>query len=366
MKKITVGIAGTAKNTGKTTTTITLLNHFYELGTPVGLTSIGYDGETVDNVTGLPKPRLFVRPGLMVATAEKCLLAGSAGVRVLDRLEIGTPLGRIACGRVEREGLLVVAGPNQVKHVRTTIDYFYRQGVELVILDGALNRMVPMVEADGLILATGAAFNQDISQVALQARYFSVICNRPRVVPLPEGIPDDRQTVVWSPGGDVLAFTSGSLFRAEQLEPLRETASQAAGFYCPGVIAPDCLKQLLKMPFPPGTTFIFADPVKLIISGNPASAVHFIEAVLARGGAVGYRRSLPLVAVTINPFYPSYRYETGDYRPAYVDGEKLFREVSALAGVPVFDVVARGGEGLASLLRELASPKIPLGGCSLN
>ncbi|MBE3588654.1 MAG: hypothetical protein IMW93_08905 [Thermoanaerobacteraceae bacterium] len=352
MKKFTVGIVGTAKNTGKTTTTIALLNHFYDLGTPVGLTSIGYDGETVDNVTGLPKPRLFVRPGLLAATAEKCLAAGSAGVRVLDRLDISTPLGRITCGRVEREGLLVVAGPNQTRYVRTIIDYFYRHGVQLVILDGALNRIVPMAEADGMILATGAAFNQDIFQVAMHARHVSVICNRPRVIPLPEGVPADGRAVIWSPGGDVLAFAGGSLFREEQLQPLQEAARQAVGFYCPGVIAPNCLKQLLEMPFPPRTTFIFADPVKLIVGGDPAAAVHFIETVLDRGGAVGYRRPLPLVAVTINPFYPSYRYETGDYRPAYVDGEKLLREVSALAGVPVFDVMARGGDGPASLLEE--------------
>jgi len=56
-----VGIAGTAKNTGKTTTTSAILDELYNMEIPIGLTSIGYDGEEIDNITRLPKPRLFVR-----------------------------------------------------------------------------------------------------------------------------------------------------------------------------------------------------------------------------------------------------------------------------------------------------------------
>ncbi|MBA7549071.1 hypothetical protein ES705_41544 [subsurface metagenome] len=56
-----LGILGTAKNTGKTTTTSTLLKIANNRNLSVGITSIGYDGEDVDNITGLPKPRIFTK-----------------------------------------------------------------------------------------------------------------------------------------------------------------------------------------------------------------------------------------------------------------------------------------------------------------
>ncbi|MBU4562316.1 hypothetical protein KKB17_02785, partial [bacterium] len=59
MSSKVLGILGTAKNTGKTTTTSALLEIANNKNLSVGITSIGYDGEDIDNITGLPKPRIF-------------------------------------------------------------------------------------------------------------------------------------------------------------------------------------------------------------------------------------------------------------------------------------------------------------------
>ena len=58
-----LGILGTSKNTGKTTTTSALLEIANNKNLSVGITSIGYDGEDIDNITGLPKPRIFAKRG---------------------------------------------------------------------------------------------------------------------------------------------------------------------------------------------------------------------------------------------------------------------------------------------------------------
>ena len=76
---VRIGFAGTAKNTGKTSTALHVLQLCHEHGLQVALTSIGYDGETMDNVTGLPKPRYWLEPGMLLATSERCLKAGTAG-----------------------------------------------------------------------------------------------------------------------------------------------------------------------------------------------------------------------------------------------------------------------------------------------
>jgi uncharacterized NAD-dependent epimerase/dehydratase family protein len=74
----TLGIAGTAKNTGKTTTLQAVVRAIRRSGTGVYLTSIGYDGEEVDTVTGLPKPKVVVEEGDMVATALSFLRSSPA------------------------------------------------------------------------------------------------------------------------------------------------------------------------------------------------------------------------------------------------------------------------------------------------
>ncbi len=85
MLGLKLGLAGTAKNTGKTTTTAAIIQELRMRDIKFYLTSIGYDGENIDNITGLPKPKLRVKTGDIVATAEKCLLTSTAALQVLRR-----------------------------------------------------------------------------------------------------------------------------------------------------------------------------------------------------------------------------------------------------------------------------------------
>ncbi|ODA39691.1 hypothetical protein [Desulfosporosinus sp. BG] len=221
----TIGIAGTAKNTGKTTTTLSLLDYYNTKGVKIGLTSIGYDGETIDNVTGLPKPRLFVRKGLLIVTAEKCFQASSAKVKILENLGIDTPLGKLVCAVVEREGLIVMAGPNQSYHLKNVRDLLFSYGAELIIVDGALGRIAPMVETDGFIMATGASYNLDSHQVAIHAHYLAEICNYPQSAkgllkdPAWVKLLDSQATVVWNSLGEIVAEVNDLLLNPEQLRP---------------------------------------------------------------------------------------------------------------------------------------------------
>lgn len=351
MKNLSLGIVGTAKNTGKTTTTMALLNCFCERGLQVGLTSIGYDGERLDNITGLPKPRLFVKKGVVVATADKCINNSTAKIKILDRLDITTPLGKVVCGRVEQEGLLVLAGPNRSTQLRKIKNYLSRQGVELVMVDGALNRISPMVETDGFILATGASFNQDTFKIAVHAHYLNRVCNFPKYSKLSRRVINSGKTMIWNEKTqEILAETNASLFEPKQLSPLADLAPAATTFYCPGIIMSLCLKELLQMSFPENITYIFSDPSKLIIGNELVKANEFINTAVKRGGKVCYRQTLPLMAVTINPFYPKYRYKTREYQPAYVNKERLLNKVSELVDVPVYDMASDSCDKLAAAL----------------
>lgn len=338
---LTLGVAGTAKNTGKTTTTILLLNHFNLLGTRIGLTSIGYDGESVDNVTGLPKPRLFVQKGLLIVTAERCLEVSSAKLSVIEKLPIQSPLGKLVCAVVEKEGLAVIAGPNQSRHVKVVRELLYRKGAELIMVDGALNRMAPMVETDGFIMATGASYKADISEIARDAHYMTEACNCPRVPRgfAHTGLLDQKPTVVWDDNGEILASSSKILLTGEDLIYLNKFMQKAAGFYTRSLITPSCLNLFLDLQLAPMMQIILQDPAK-ILTGNKPSIVHdFFHKLKESGNTVFYRDPMPLLAITVNPFYPRYRYETNDYEPAYLERTELKNCVADAVDIPVFDVI---------------------------
>jgi len=53
-------------------------------------------------------------------------------------------------------------------------------------------------------------------------------------------------------------------------------------------------------------------------------------------------QKLPLVAVTVNPFFPKYRFEVQDYEPAYVDGGKLVGAIAKAISVPAIDIKRNG------------------------
>lgn len=110
---ITVGIVGTWKNTGKTTTLSYLLSKLINKKLRIAVTGIGYDGEEIDNITALPKPRLLFERDTVVTTSEKCLKNVDLFYKILEKTEHKTALGNVLIVETLSPGMIVVAGPNK-------------------------------------------------------------------------------------------------------------------------------------------------------------------------------------------------------------------------------------------------------------
>ncbi|KKM12299.1 hypothetical protein SY88_03835 [Clostridiales bacterium PH28_bin88] len=357
MRTVTIGVAGTAKNTGKTTTTASLMEGLLARGIRLGLTSIGYDGEKVDNVTGLPKPRLHLRAGDLVATAEKCLQAGSAAIRVWETTDIMSPLGKVVLGEVTRDGLVVIAGPNKSNQLRRVVRQLQEAGSLVTIVDGALNRMAPMIETDGFILATGASRQPNIELLTNET---TGLCMLSRRLQVELNVPEECAGVIaamdrngeWTP-----LLPGNSLLDADSVHKLQEKISDSVLFiWVPGVIAQVCWEELERGSLPSGVTLVMADPIKLLVAGDPDKVFKHLQRIEKRGVVVAVRKNLPLLAVTVNPFFPRYRYDVADYEPAYVDANALVEKMREALEVPVFDVV-RQGCGLMELVLTWAGFK---------
>ena len=157
---------GLAKNVGKTTATNhlleTLLAENLYRANALALTSLGLDGEAVDALTGLPKPRYVPQSGLMIATTVELLRqAENEGIRVehLLQLPVRTALGPVVLARILKPGRVIIAGPTLLRDLRGALDKLQEFGSQLGIVDGAINRLgaaSPKI-TDACIVCTGAS-----------------------------------------------------------------------------------------------------------------------------------------------------------------------------------------------------------------
>ncbi len=159
---------GLAKNTGKTVALAALLQELQEQGRPVGVTSVGRDGEERDVIDSrIEKPRVNVAGGTIVATTDTLLRASGLPHEVLEQTDVRTPLGRVLVARLRGPGAIEVAGPSVAADVRRVSDAMLAYGAEQVLIDGAIDRRAassPDV-ADGLVISTGAILSPAIEEV---------------------------------------------------------------------------------------------------------------------------------------------------------------------------------------------------------
>lgn len=286
---IKIGIAGTAKNTGKTTAAMSLISRWPSPAS-LAVTSIGYDGEEIDNVTNLPKPRLHLTAGSIVVTAEKCLNAGSAVLEKLEELELQVPLGNLFICRVHRSGLVVLAGPNSEKTLAQTVARLEKYNVSVLLVDGALNRLAPMGIVDGLIIATGASRNTNTKELAREAQAIEFLLNLPQVT-------------TKEPALRVTNLLIKSNLQTYPFADCTHSCIEFSGMVdiLPFIQLVETLRQCPSLP-----CLVFSNPIKLLLCGDLLKMSLLIQDYCREGGNVGVLFPLSLLAVTMNPFYPLY------------------------------------------------------------
>lgn len=321
-----VGIAGTAKNTGKTTALNALVAEARARGVAVAATSIGYDGETVDNVTGLPKPRIVLHPGALATTARTCV--PPVGWEVLAGTGAWTALGEVLLVRCLEAGPIVLAGPNRRSELARVVARLEELGPAVTLVDGALNRLAPMSVASCFVLATGAARTPDLAALARETAamegFFRLPTRlheeapTPTVVHTPFPTPDELVEATAGTGGAPVEFS----------------------FLLP--VHPDVIVKLTHDRRLLGrvTAVTFYDPVLPLLCGDAVAMSAALNRCRERGVEVAVERPLPLAAVTVNPFLP--RPEGQGFVADAVPAAELRGALAQALRSPVVDVVAQG------------------------
>ena len=166
----TIAVVGMCKNAGKTT----VVNHIIDGcrdNYVLGITSIGYDGEEVDEITKLNKPRIEVHPNMIVATCQSALKTATAQYRKVRDTGIRTALGEVSIIRIKTRGYVEVSGPSMVSQIEALCFEMKKLDCDKIIVDGSAGRTSFASRLECAILSVGAALSNDMHNVIKLAKY---------------------------------------------------------------------------------------------------------------------------------------------------------------------------------------------------
>jgi hypothetical protein len=293
-------VVGLAKNAGKTT----VLNHLLELlPGPVGLASLGLDGELRDHLTGLAKPRVRPPAGSLVATASG--LVGDA--RVARGLGFRTAVGEVVLVEAAGAEPVVVSGPARLDELDGVVEELRACGAQRVLLEGALGRLGPAApgRAQAVVLAAGAAMAISAEDYPLRLRLALNALDLP--------VSDES-------AGLEVAHAAG--FEPELAGRIEAEGARVVAVS--GAVTGPLLELLMRR----SLRAVIAVPDATHVLARPQQVARARRA----GVELAVRRPLPVVAVTASPFHPDLEF----------DADAVFEVVAeAVSGRwPVYDVVS--------------------------
>ncbi len=326
-----VAFVGMAKNSGKTEALAATIRELGVAGRRIAVTSVGRDGERHDVLDRrIPKPRIELARGSLVATTAALLHASGVRARDIESTRFRTPLGDVVIAELLERGAIEVVGPGGAQHTGALATMLLARGAEQVLIDGAIDRRAAASPdiADGSVLSTGAVVHDQVDEIVRRTQRAVELMRMACVA-------DDRVArLARAAGGDVLIdddyeavglpvrFALGGS-RADVAALLRLHPS-ARALIVPGALRASFLDHVVAARPRDAVTIVVSDPTKVFLEARGCSwyEEHGVDIRSLRPGN--------LLAVTVNPL-------AGWPHP--VAAHELRRRLEvALEDVPVIDV----------------------------
>ena len=303
LKYRSVSIVGLAKNAGKTECLNYILKRLPLDYFNVAVTSIGIDGESLDQVTSTAKPEITLREGMFFGTSEKHYRQRKLLSELYDVSDETTAIGRVVTAKALSEGKGLLSGPSSASALKRWMSSLDRFGVDLVLVDGALSRLSTASPAvsEAMVLSTGAAFSANIKDLVAKTAYVVELIG----LPLYCG-PEPEVTVSSFSGLGDGALRDSRVIGVE------------------GALT-DRLLQAVKNELQNGEKeLVVSDFTRIFASAD------LYRAFVRRGGRISVRMKSRLLAVCVNPVAPN---------GIVLDSDILCGTLSQTIGLPVYDIV---------------------------
>ncbi len=162
-----ISVVGNSKNAGKTTVINSVLADLKYNN--IAITSIGLDGEEIDQVTFMEKPRIYAQKGYIIATAKSTLESFNAKYEVIKETNIFTSIGNVVIVKVIEGGNALVAGPSVILDMEKIVEILSSYAPKTIFIDGAFFRHSLAKIAEATVLVIGANLSGDIDKVTQDA-----------------------------------------------------------------------------------------------------------------------------------------------------------------------------------------------------
>ncbi|MBQ7734636.1 MAG: hypothetical protein IJT61_01710 [Bacteroidales bacterium] len=320
-----VSVVGMAKNTGKTECLRYILAGCAVRGHVAGVTSIGIDGESLDQVTGTEKPEIVLDEGTLFVTAENFYRERRLTSEILDIGNTQTALGRLVVARAVTTGKAILAGPTATGQVRGVIRQLHDLGAKTVFVDGALSRKSlgsPAV-TDAMVLATGAALSPNLPELVRKTRFVYDLLKLPAFEsPLVSEMLEIESGIrAVTDDGRLVDLGISSAFLLEKNKS--RLFEQGTTLFVSGAVGDNLFDFLRKQPPIADITLVLRDFTRIFAS--PVSVYSFLQ----KGGKIRMLMGARLLCICLNPWSPT----------GYVmDSEKACAALSEALGLPVYDI----------------------------
>jgi len=324
-----ISIIGLAKNVSKTTT----LNHIIQIlkgSHRLGLTSIGRDGEKYDAITSLPKPRIFVESGTIIATALQSIRNSEVKSEIIKKTIINTPMGEIQIVKALNSGFVEIAGPSINSELKMICTDLLKLGCDLVLIDGAFDRRSyasPLI-SQATILSTGASVSKEMKEVLDITHHtinlLTLKCEEDnQIINLANNIISKGKIgiILQDRSIKILDLLTALDSVEEILDQLNDDASYLV---INGAVTDDFIEDLIKKSeIYKKITLLVSDATKLFLSKT------VFEKYSKKGGCIKVLDKIKIIVITINPTSPlGYEF----------DKLKFLNELKQGITIPIYDL----------------------------
>jgi len=170
-----LSIFGLSKNCGKTTTLIRLIEEAKKNNLNIFITSIGLDGEKFDSLYYFEKPLIKGYKGNLIVTSKSSIDKIDIKFELIKKFNIFTPLGELYLIKLMEDGYVEISGPMILKDLKMILDDARNYNIDLILIDGAVDRKIGTFFSDGVILQTGLNIDENTDEIIEETIYYKDI-----------------------------------------------------------------------------------------------------------------------------------------------------------------------------------------------
>ncbi len=325
LKYDSLSIVGLEKNTGKTECLKYVLNRLPVDSRRIAVTSIGIDGETVDQVTRTQKPEITLPQGMYFATSEAHYKLRRLVSELVDVSDENTSLGRVVTARALTTGKVLLSGPPSAAGLKRWMGQMRRLGVDLTVVDGALSRMSSASPAvsRSMILATGAAFSPNVDTLVSKTAFVVQLINLPLAGENLRAAFDTLDRGTWwldDEGALHRLSTTTSLASSIRLDEMKGCRA----IFVAGALVDSFVEKLQAGKVARDVEIVVRDFTKIFITPQR------LRLLLKAGARLTVLQKSKLLAVTVNPTSP------GGFT---LDSAAVCHRLAETIGLPVYDLL---------------------------